>query len=132
MTGKYKYYRKHPEMRKKEREKREKRKCKNCGKVFRFKHASQKYCCLKCQRSYNDKLQKTRQYEKLSLIQGGVCAICKRKEIRNNKVQRLEKDHDHKTGKFRGLLCKKCNMVLGFVNDDIGILKRMIKYLENN
>jgi hypothetical protein len=39
-------------------------------------------------------------------------------------------DHDHFTGKFRGVLCVNCNMALGQVNDDTGILKSMISYLE--
>ena len=41
-------------------------------------------------------------------------------------------DHNHKTGEFRGWLCKKCNSALGWFEDDINYLKRAIKYLENN
>ena len=39
-------------------------------------------------------------------------------------------DHDHKTGKFRGWLCLKCNTVLGSVNDDVKILQMLIEYLK--
>jgi hypothetical protein len=39
-------------------------------------------------------------------------------------------DHDHKTGKVRGLLCRPCNLALGLVNDDPAILEEMIKYLK--
>lgn len=39
-------------------------------------------------------------------------------------------DHDHKTGKVRGILCSKCNHALGLVNDDESILKAMISYLK--
>ncbi len=39
-------------------------------------------------------------------------------------------DHNHITGKFRGVLCHSCNLVLGHVRDNIKILENLIKYLE--
>jgi len=39
-------------------------------------------------------------------------------------------DHCHVTGKYRGLLCNRCNTSLGFVNDDIELLENMVKYLK--
>ena len=51
------------------------------------------------------------------------CEIC-------NNTGKIEFDHDHKTGKFRGWICMKCNTVLGKVNDDIKILQIMISYLD--
>lgn len=41
-------------------------------------------------------------------------------------------DHDHKTGKFRGLLCRRCNNGLGFFRDNIEFLQNAIKYLNKN
>ena len=38
-------------------------------------------------------------------------------------------DHDHKTGKFRGWICQRCNSVLGMVRDDAELLVRLSKYL---
>ncbi len=38
-------------------------------------------------------------------------------------------DHDHKTGKFRGWICQRCNRVLGFVKDNKELLNRLIDYL---
>ena len=58
------------------------------------------------------------------------CAICK-KHISELK-RRLSVDHNHKTGEVRGLLCFKCNTVLGHMNDDIELLKNTIKYLKNS
>lgn len=38
-------------------------------------------------------------------------------------------DHCHETGKVRGFLCRRCNSVLGLVNDDQAILGKLAKYL---
>ena len=59
--------------------------------------------------------------------QGGVCAICKKKP---DEGKPLCVDHCHVTGKVRGLLCHKCNMVLAFGNDDPDILRAAIAYLQ--
>jgi hypothetical protein len=47
-------------------------------------------------------------YEALLAAQGGGCAICGNPP----KTRRLHVDHDHKTGKVRGLLCHRCNRAL--------------------
>lgn len=39
-------------------------------------------------------------------------------------------DHDHVTGTIRGLLCSKCNTLLGMAKDNIAILENAIKYLK--
>lgn len=44
----------------------------------------------------------------------------------------LRIDHNHKTGKIRGLLCNECNIGLGVFEEDIDILKSAIKYLEES
>jgi hypothetical protein len=54
--------------------------------------------------------------------QGGKCAICRRDV-------RLVTDHDHKTGRFRGLLCYYCNGILGKVEKIPVILKNIPTYL---
>lgn len=66
------------------------------------------------------------QYEKMYNRQKGKCAICKTYR------ESLVVDHDHKTGKVRHLLCHKCNLALGYVNDDTKILKSMITYLDEH
>lgn len=50
------------------------------------------------------------QYDQMFEDQNGVCAIC---GGINYGGRRLVVDHDHKTGKVRGLLCHHCNMCLG-------------------
>ena len=65
-------------------------------------------------------------YNKILKQQRGVCAICKN----GNGKKNLFVDHYHKTGKIRGLLCHHCNSSLGFFDEDINIIKNVIKYLE--
>jgi hypothetical protein len=38
-------------------------------------------------------------------------------------------DHDHITGKVRGLLCTQCNIALGMTHDDPGLLTKLAEYL---
>jgi hypothetical protein len=64
-------------------------------------------------------------YEELLAKQDGVCAICL-----SLPKTRLCIDHDHRTGRVRGLLCKRCNSVLGYVDDGPTLLRRMVRYLE--
>lgn len=47
-------------------------------------------------------------YERMLEAQGGGCAICETKP----KTRRLHVDHDHRTGRVRGLLCFRCNRFL--------------------
>lgn len=61
--------------------------------------------------------------------QEGKCAICKTSDWGRPSPSI---DHDHETNKVRGLLCNRCNRVLGLIGDSIPILKEMIKYLEEN
>jgi len=52
-----------------------------------------------------------------------LCEVC-------NRDGRICYDHDHKTGKFRGWLCHKCNAALGMVNDSQEILLKLVNYLK--
>lgn len=55
----------------------------------------------------------------------GKCQICGSKPTK----ARLDRDHHHGSKRHRGLLCRRCNLVLGKVHDDVTILEAMIKYL---
>lgn len=57
--------------------------------------------------------------------QGGVCAICGGV----TGYKRLTVDHNHTTGKVRGLLCDLCNRALGNVKENTELLRQMIVYL---
>jgi len=73
------------------------------------------------------------QYDEMLEAQGSVCAICKgaQKSGKNGAVQRFAVDHDHITGKVRGLLCTNCNTALGKFQDNVEILNIAIAYLQN-
>jgi len=71
------------------------------------------------------------QYDKLLQAQGDACQICGKPETACNQygLMRLAIDHDHTTGKIRGLLCQKCNQAIGLTGENVEILKQIIKYL---
>jgi hypothetical protein len=61
------------------------------------------------------------EYERRAVEQGGVCAICQQSESaagNHGGVRRLTVDHDHATGVVRGLLCSRCNVAIGMLDDD--------------
>ena len=70
-------------------------------------------------------------YNDLYTKQKGLCAICLQPETATVKqtLRTLSVDHCHKTGKIRGLLCKSCNVGLGYFEDDVDSFKRALKYL---
>lgn len=70
-------------------------------------------------------------YDKMLLGQGGVCAICRNRNtgIRDGKPIHLSVDHNHNTGKVRGILCYKCNASLGGFDDSVEIIENAIAYL---
>lgn len=83
----------------------------------------------------NEKLLKAygitlEQYNEMFNKQEGKCAIC---GINQNELKyALYVDHNHTTKKIRGLLCHKCNTILGYANDKMEILTQAIEYLKIN
>lgn len=70
------------------------------------------------------------QYEMMLDAQNGVCAICKQPETSRG-FQFLSVDHSHRTGEIRGLLCNKCNLALGLMQDDPKLLRAAALYLDH-
>jgi|SRR6266852_1603757 len=76
------------------------------------------------------------------MVQGGVCAVCRKPNPSRNgeEHQRLGIDHDHMKGTNRGLLCHNCNLILGRVEGKDGspleqsqeYLMRFIIYLREH
>lgn len=57
--------------------------------------------------------------------QSGLCAVCRT-------APATQVDHDHSTGKIRGILCLHCNAGMGAFEDDPSIILRAIEYLERS
>jgi hypothetical protein len=68
------------------------------------------------------------EYNKMLSAQGGSCAICSCVPG----LRRLAVDHNHSTGKVRGLLCGPCNRALGILSDDPALLRAASDYLERS
>jgi len=108
--------------------------------------------CAKCERDYKKKkrekdpagvLRKERgyffkrtygitldEYDELLAKQRGVCDCCKEAPRNTNqKDKHLYVDHDHATGKVRGLLCHRCNIMLGNARENIETLENAVMYL---
>jgi hypothetical protein len=102
------------------------------------------YCCCTCHKKRYKKYFRNRhlkqydltevEFEKLYKSQNGACKICLTKQPKRNKgvgtFGVIHIDHDHETGKVRGLLCSKCNTSLGHFRDSIELLEKAITYLK--
>lgn len=111
--------------------------CSNCGELkddtLYWKNKSRlnglHSKCIVCMRA-SARLQKygivRDAYEELLKKQNYSCAICRI----SGDDETLAVDHDHATGKVRGLLCGHCNKAIGMLRDSVTNLQRAIWYLE--
>lgn len=63
-------------------------------------------------------------YQTMLAAQNGACNLCFNPPSKTP----LHVDHDHKTGRVRGLLCHQCNWYLGKIDKDQEILTRIANY----
>lgn len=100
------------------------------------KDGFQKYCIV-CQKKQMKKwweaARRTTQYNLgedgyniLMEKQKGACAIC----LQTNKILCI--DHCHVTGLVRGLLCRGCNVGIGYLQDNSDVLQRASEYIKRN
>lgn len=69
------------------------------------------------------------QYNILFLKQEGKCLICGKHQQELKMTLRV--DHDHNTGKTRGLLCHSCNTAIGLMEENIDTLTKAVQYLKS-
>lgn len=113
---------------------------KRCAKCLEYKDLSD-YCknrttsdglsiyCSPCRsqaKSKRFRLISKDEHDKMFADQGGCCAIC----FDPPNEHCLGVDHNHVTGKVRGLLCRTCNAGLGMFKDNRDLLESAIAYLE--
>lgn len=67
-------------------------------------------------------------YNKMFKEQEGCCGICKRHQSEFD--SRLVVDHNHETGKVRGLLCFQCNTALGLLKENKQSVMNMVIYIQ--
>jgi len=69
-------------------------------------------------------------FENMLKSQNHSCAICSFSFEYKSQSKGPHIDHDHQTGKVRMILCRFCNNLLGYANDDVLILESAITYLD--
>lgn len=123
------------------------RSCQKCGTTLKW---VSKCACVECGKSKNRLERQTpeyknarkhydlnrryglskEEYNKLLDQFEHRCAIC---DVEASKLKKgLCVDHDHTTGKIRGLLCDRCNRGLGMFQDDIKMLQNATLYLSQS
>lgn len=65
-------------------------------------------------------------FDEIAALQGGKCALC---DTQLTTDKRTHVDHDHKTGRIRGFLCRNCNMGLGCFRDSIEAMEQAVSYV---
>ena len=112
--------------------------CKPCKNEKLRKHRKKKPS-----KQYADRAGRTKQermhkleagaYKEMLLKQGGKCAICGSRDAKTKHIgDKFFIDHNHNTGKVRGLLCRPCNSGLGMFKDNEAVIEQAVKYLRDS
>lgn len=115
-----------------------KKACTFCGEIkpatLQFFHKARKGLHNRCKSCRNTAKYgiTVAEYDELLSLQNGRCAVCGVLPRDGDKLGRpLSIDHDHETGKIRGLLCMSCNIAIGNIKENVDSLKRAVRYLED-
>ncbi len=127
--------------------------CAKCGKIGldqldfyirwgnKYKRFYYRSWCIDCEyENYDRKRHRKRNYkhnynmtindyDNMFNKQDGRCAICGSGNSNRKSSEKFYVDHNHETGKIRGLLCHNCNSALGHIKDDTRILQNMLHYI---
>jgi len=107
------------------------KRCKSCS-----AQSNKSFCNSEKGRRYkfNQKLKQYGltfdEYMEILVKQKNRCANCRREQTDLNRLFHV--DHNHKTGKVRGLLCSNCNTALGLLKEDFLIINNLKRYLKNS
>jgi len=116
-----------------------------CGKKFITSYSRKIRCSKECANKYNPTrlnfdLQRhykykwfygisLEDYNEMFIKQNGCCKICKVHQ--SELTKKLHVDHDHKTGKIRGLLCHNCNLAIGRLKENPEIIAAALEYVRS-
>jgi hypothetical protein len=89
--------------------------------------AKQKRRAYQLRKLYNMTIE---QYDQILADQRGLCAICGTDKAGRGRLFYV--DHDHVTGRVRGLVCNSCNRALGLFKDNLDILRSAVTYMEKH
>lgn len=103
--------------------------CKLCFLAYKNQYKSTPAQDRKAQLKYKYGLT-IEEYTALLLRQGGRCAICNSASTKRTRSAYFAVDHNHETGKVRGLLCNNCNIGIGALEDSVTYLMNAVQYLE--
>jgi hypothetical protein len=101
-----------------------KRRCRHCHNDYEIINSAQAYCRICCPSENRKSYQRLKLYklshpefEKMFEHQNKCYAICI-EPLRDKSATGLNVDHCHVSGKVRGLLCHRCNIIVGFLDKD--------------
>lgn len=106
-------------------------------KAYNFHHRDEKLAYFKHYNATHKEIRRdqnlrryyglgSEEFNKLLHDQGDVCAICKTNSWGHRGP---ELDHDHGSKKIRGILCSRCNLTLGRIEESLAIAQGIVDYL---
>lgn len=98
--------------------------CGLCTTAYARRDGKKPPACRKAEKRYRNYGITEPEYAALLEKQDHRCGVCCQPS-----ETALCVDHDHGTGRVRGLLCHKCNTMIGLAGDDTARLRAAIAYL---
>ena len=84
---------------------------------------------IDCQECISKESRLVRQLRKNAPPIPVVCDCCGKAPDPNSFRHKLQLDHDHQTGKFRGWICDNCNVALSRAGDNLEGAVNLVNYL---
>lgn len=99
-----------------------KRRCRPCAADYQLRYVAANRDQVNLRRRLSKRGISEDEFTALFDAQDGRCGICGRRRS-------LDIDHCHESGEVRGLLCGPCNRGIGFLDDDVELMRKAIVYL---
>jgi hypothetical protein len=99
--------------------------CKQCSLEYHQKHPEVRRRC-NLRKIFGITVE---EYDAALALQGKKCGCCGI-SVNDKKPRNFAVDHCHETGALRGILCRDCNLAIGFLGDNLSGIEKAIRYLE--